>query len=195
VLAVLHEAIGALDKVKRVVKIQGFVNSTPEFTEQHKVLNGFSDLMIDVFGERLDGVFMTEPWTGSAAICINQKNEILMVLQGKPEEVKKWSVPSGGKLPEETYEECCKREVYEETGFVVEVKQRLFVKNGIVHYFLVEVVGGTMNIQDPDGLIYDISWKSLEEIYDLDLCFEEDRDMIIEVLKQNRESVKGSENQ
>ncbi|ANY65431.1 hypothetical protein BBD42_02320 [Paenibacillus sp. BIHB 4019] len=52
VLAVLEQALGSLDKVKRVVKIQGFVNATAEFEEHHKVLNGCSDLMMDVFGEK-----------------------------------------------------------------------------------------------------------------------------------------------
>ncbi|MGG3279534.1 RidA family protein [Paenibacillus solani] len=52
VLAVLKEGLGSLDKVKRVVKIQGFVNATADFEEHHKVLNGFSDLMLEVFGDQ-----------------------------------------------------------------------------------------------------------------------------------------------
>ncbi|WNR43846.1 RidA family protein [Paenibacillus roseipurpureus] len=52
ILAVLAEALGSLDRVKRVVKLQGFVNAVPEFEEHHKVLNGCSDLMLDVFGEK-----------------------------------------------------------------------------------------------------------------------------------------------
>ena len=52
VLAVLKSALGSLDKVRRVVKVQGFVNATPSFDEHHKVLDGFSDLMFDVFGEK-----------------------------------------------------------------------------------------------------------------------------------------------
>lgn len=52
VLAVLRDALGSLDKVKRVVKVQGFVNATPDYEEHHKVLNGFSDLMLDVFGDK-----------------------------------------------------------------------------------------------------------------------------------------------
>lgn len=52
VLAVLKSALGSLDKVKRVVKIQGFVNADPSFEEHHKVLDGCSDLMFEVFGER-----------------------------------------------------------------------------------------------------------------------------------------------
>ena len=42
---------GDLDKVRRVVKLTGFVNSTPDFTDQPKVVNGASDLMIEVFGD------------------------------------------------------------------------------------------------------------------------------------------------
>ncbi|WP_454190114.1 RidA family protein [Paenibacillus sp. Marseille-Q7038] len=52
ILAVLKEALGSLDKVKRVAKIQGFVNAEPSFEEHHKVLNGTSDLMYEVFGEK-----------------------------------------------------------------------------------------------------------------------------------------------
>ena len=43
---------GDLDKVKRVVKLTGFVNSTPDFTDQPKVVNGASDLMVEVFGDK-----------------------------------------------------------------------------------------------------------------------------------------------
>lgn len=43
---------GDLDRVARVVKLTGFVNSTPEFCDQPKVINGCSDLMVEVFGER-----------------------------------------------------------------------------------------------------------------------------------------------
>ena len=50
-LATLKDAVGDLKKVKRIVKVLGLVNSTPEFTDQPKVMNGFSDLMVAVFGE------------------------------------------------------------------------------------------------------------------------------------------------
>ncbi|NEW05664.1 RidA family protein [Paenibacillus sp. SYP-B3998] len=49
VLAVLADVLGSLDKVKQVVKVQGFVNASAEYEEHHKVLNGFSDLMLEVF--------------------------------------------------------------------------------------------------------------------------------------------------
>ena len=42
---------GDLDRVRRVVKLTGFVNATPEFGEHPEVLNGASDLMVEVFGE------------------------------------------------------------------------------------------------------------------------------------------------
>lgn len=43
---------GDLDRVRRVVKLTGFVNSTPDFTDQPKVVNGASDLMVEVFGDK-----------------------------------------------------------------------------------------------------------------------------------------------
>ncbi len=43
---------GDLDRVRRVVRLGGFVNSTPEFTDQPKVINGASDLMVAVFGDK-----------------------------------------------------------------------------------------------------------------------------------------------
>lgn len=51
-IAVLKEMLGDLKRVKRIVKVLAFVNSTPDFIEQPQVINGFSDLMVEVFGER-----------------------------------------------------------------------------------------------------------------------------------------------
>ncbi|MBK4216002.1 RidA family protein [Paracoccus caeni] len=50
-IAQLKAAVGDLDRVARVVKLTGFVNSTPDFTDQPKVINGCSDLMVEVFGD------------------------------------------------------------------------------------------------------------------------------------------------
>src|SRR5271157_1298216 len=50
-LAVLHDALGSLQRVKGVVKLLGFVASAPGFTGQPMVINGASQLLIDVFGE------------------------------------------------------------------------------------------------------------------------------------------------
>ena len=53
VIAQLRDACGGdLDRVKRIVKLLGFVNCTPTFGEQPKVINGASDLMVEVFGDK-----------------------------------------------------------------------------------------------------------------------------------------------
>lgn len=51
-LSVLKATIGDLNKVVKIVKILGLVNATTDFTEHPKVINGYTDLMIEVFGER-----------------------------------------------------------------------------------------------------------------------------------------------
>jgi enamine deaminase RidA (YjgF/YER057c/UK114 family) len=51
ILATVRDQLGSLDRVKRLVKTLGMVNSTPEFTQHPAVINGFSDLMAEVFGE------------------------------------------------------------------------------------------------------------------------------------------------
>ena len=50
-LAILKEAIGDLNKVKQIVSVHGYVNSTDNFTDQPFVINGVSDLLIEIFGE------------------------------------------------------------------------------------------------------------------------------------------------
>lgn len=50
-LAQLNAALGDLDRVKRCVKLVGFVNATPDFKDHPKVINGASDLMVEVFGD------------------------------------------------------------------------------------------------------------------------------------------------
>ena len=50
-LGVVRDELGSLDKVVRVVKTFGMVNAAPEFTQHPYVINGFSDLMVEVFGE------------------------------------------------------------------------------------------------------------------------------------------------
>ena len=51
-LAVLKAELGDLNKVTRIVKVLGMVNSDPSFISQPQVINGFSDLMVEVFGDR-----------------------------------------------------------------------------------------------------------------------------------------------
>ncbi len=51
ILSTIKNAIGDLDKVRRIVKLTGFVNCSEDFTDQPKVVNGASDLFVELFGE------------------------------------------------------------------------------------------------------------------------------------------------
>ena len=127
-------------------------------------------------------------WFGASGICMNENGQLLMVLQGMPGERKTWSIPSGGKEHGETFEMCCRREIEEETGYRAEIIEEIKVKRvtyehlniaAEVHYFLVKIVGGKRNFQDPDNLIYDIAWKTVDEIKSIELTYPEDRDFLI----------------
>ena len=52
ILSTLKAELGDLNKVRRIVKVLGMVNCTENFTDQPKVMNGFSDLMVAVFGDK-----------------------------------------------------------------------------------------------------------------------------------------------
>ncbi|UPM53569.1 NUDIX hydrolase [Gottfriedia acidiceleris] len=132
-----------------------------------------------------------QKWIGATGICINRKGQVLMVLQGKPNEQKLWATPSGGLEQNESIAECCIREVLEETGYEVEIIKQLFIKEGIsygfqveVHYFEIRIIGGNAKIQDPDQLIYEIAWKSADEILELELSFPEDRNLLIDLINK-----------
>ncbi len=51
-LAVIQDAIGSLDKVVRIVTLNGFVNSEPDFLGHPQVINGASELLVEIFGEQ-----------------------------------------------------------------------------------------------------------------------------------------------
>ncbi|MGE7689505.1 NUDIX hydrolase [Lysinibacillus sp. NPDC097214] len=109
-----------------------------------------------------------------------------MVLQGTKEEVKTWAVPSGGKETAESFERCCIRELYEETGYVVDIIREVLHKNNDaveVRYFETIITGGQMMIHDPDELIYEIAWKSKDELLDLTLSFPEDRQFLLSLFQ------------
>lgn len=77
-LATLQQALGDLNKVKRIVKVLGLVNCTPEFNDQPKVMNGFSDLMVAVFGEK--GKHARSA-VGTNALPSNMAVEIEMIME------------------------------------------------------------------------------------------------------------------
>jgi 8-oxo-dGTP diphosphatase len=123
-------------------------------------------------------------WYGAAGICMNENNEVLMV---KAKSSNAWAIPSGGIEKGESPEECCVRELKEETGYTVRIMKQLFVKDAMVkgyhvntYYFLVEKYGDSSGIDDPDGLIEEYRWLSLGGIENVEHAYPED----IEVLKK-----------
>lgn len=51
-LAQLKSELGSLDKISKILRVSGFVNSDPDFTDQPKVINAASDLLFEIFGEK-----------------------------------------------------------------------------------------------------------------------------------------------
>ena len=79
-LATLKAELGDLNKVVRIVKVTGMVNSDPNFTDQSKVVNGFSDLMVEVFGERGKHARAA---VGMASLPLGAACEIEMIVEVK----------------------------------------------------------------------------------------------------------------
>jgi enamine deaminase RidA (YjgF/YER057c/UK114 family) len=80
ILATVRAQLGSLDKVERLIKSLGMVNSTPDFGDQPKVINGYSDLMKDVFGDAGVG---TRSAVGMVALPAGIAVEIEAVFQVK----------------------------------------------------------------------------------------------------------------
>jgi len=78
-LATTRAHLGSLDRVKRVVKVLGMVNSAEGFGDQPKVINGFSDLMVEVFGEAIGKHARSA--VGMAALPVGIPVEIEMILE------------------------------------------------------------------------------------------------------------------
>ena len=78
-LATARATLGSLNNVKRVVKVLGMVNSAPGFAEQPRVINGFSDLMVEVFGEAIGKHARSA--VGMAELPNNIPVEIEMILE------------------------------------------------------------------------------------------------------------------
>lgn len=131
-------------------------------------------------------------WKGAAGVCINGRNEVLMVLQGPPDEEKKWGLPSGPPEGDETLEQSCIREFYEVTGLEVQIIRSAGVKKDSfdnadvsveLHYFLVEVVGGQLMVLDEDPWIQEIVWQPVGALANLDLADPEETDLIQSLLR------------
>jgi len=78
-LATTRASLGSLDRVKRVVKVLGMVNSAENFGDQPKVINGFSDLIVEVFGEAIGKHARSA--VGMAGLPLGIPVEIEMILE------------------------------------------------------------------------------------------------------------------
>jgi enamine deaminase RidA (YjgF/YER057c/UK114 family) len=78
-LAKVRAALGSLDQVKRVVKVLGMVNSPEGFGDQPRVVNGFSDLMVEVFGEQIGKHARSA--VGMQALSSNSAVEVEMIVE------------------------------------------------------------------------------------------------------------------
>ncbi len=77
-LAQLKANLGSLDKITKFIRISGFVNSNPDFTEQPKVINAASDLLVEIFGDMAKHSRIA---VGVASLPLNSTVEIDMVVE------------------------------------------------------------------------------------------------------------------
>ncbi|RYD18396.1 MAG: RidA family protein, partial [Verrucomicrobiaceae bacterium] len=77
-LAVIQEEIGVLDKVKQVVAVNGFVNSEPDFFGHPQVINGASELLVQIFGDKGKH---SRTALGAAALPLNVAVEINLIVE------------------------------------------------------------------------------------------------------------------
>ena len=77
-LAQLKANLGSLDKIRKFVRISGFVNSSPSFIEQPKVINAASDLLVEIFGDMAKHSRIA---VGVASLPLNSTVEIDMVVE------------------------------------------------------------------------------------------------------------------
>lgn len=83
IIATLKDQLGDLDRVEKVVKIFGIVNSTNDFQEQHLVVNGCSDVLMEVFGNDIG--FHARSAIGTNTLPLGVSVEIEAIVQVKPE--------------------------------------------------------------------------------------------------------------
>jgi len=77
-LAVIQEEIGSLDKVKQIVALNGFVNSEPDFFGHPQVVNGASELLVQIFGDKGKH---SRTALGAAALPLNVAVEINLIVE------------------------------------------------------------------------------------------------------------------
>ncbi len=77
-LAVIRDAIGSLDKVRQIVALNGFVNSEPDFYDHPQVINGASELLVELFGDKGKH---SRTALGAAALPLNVAVEINLIVE------------------------------------------------------------------------------------------------------------------
>ena len=77
-LAVIQDEIGSLDKVKQIVALNGFVNSEPDFLGHPQVINGASELLVEIFGDKGKHARTA---LGAAALPLNVAVEINLIVE------------------------------------------------------------------------------------------------------------------
>ncbi|OHX51842.1 DNA mismatch repair protein MutT [Planococcus salinarum] len=131
-------------------------------------------------------------WKGAAAVCINDQSEVLMILQGPPDEEKKWGLPAGPPEGDETLEQSCIREFAEVTGLEARILRHAGIKKDSydnadvaveLHYFLVEVVGGQLAVPEEDPWIREIVWQPVAKLDGLDLADPGEAELISSLLE------------
>jgi enamine deaminase RidA (YjgF/YER057c/UK114 family) len=83
VLSTVRGTLGSLDRVVRLVKVLGMVNCTPEFTAQSQVVNGFSELMVQVFGDEAGKAARSA--VGMGSLPLNAAVEVEAIFEIRPE--------------------------------------------------------------------------------------------------------------
>lgn len=77
-LAQLKTELGSLDRISKIVRVSGFVNSPPEFTDQPKVINGASDLLFEIFGQKGQHTRLA---VGVSSLPLNSAVEIDLIVE------------------------------------------------------------------------------------------------------------------
>ena len=80
-LRMVYQSIGSLDRIERIIRVTGYVNSDPTFTDQHLVINGASQLLIDVFGNETG--LAARSAVGAAQLPLGSSVEVEMILSLK----------------------------------------------------------------------------------------------------------------
>jgi enamine deaminase RidA (YjgF/YER057c/UK114 family) len=81
ILRLVRKEVGSLDRIERILKVVGFVNSHPDFGEQHLVINGASQFLVDVLGE---AGWHARSAVGMAALPLGASVEVEAIIKLKP---------------------------------------------------------------------------------------------------------------